>query len=80
MTNLSNYLNDKDSETLLAKILFTTVMWVVAILFAIVMNFVIMYRGWGQSVQSWGWIIFLACCGGVVGGIKHIVVEAIKKI
>lgn len=80
MSNSFNYLSSEDSDAVLAKVLFTIVMWVVFILVAVIMHFVIMYQGWGQSVQSWGWIIFLACCGMVVGGIKHTVISALKKI
>ena len=62
-----------------AKLVFVALWAVFTIIFAIVMHFVVMIKGWGLSVQSWGWLIFLGICCVVLGVIKGKVINFIKE-
>jgi len=62
-----------------AKLVFVGLWAVFTIIFAIVMHFVIMIKGWGLSVQSGGWLIFLMICCVITGVIKGKVINFIKE-
>ena len=69
----------KNPEEQLPKIIFAISFFVLYLLVVVITHFVIMYKGWGLSVQSWGWMIFLWLTAGLVGGIKQTIHSAINK-
>ena len=62
-----------------AKAMFACAYGLFLFVFAIIMHFVIMYKGWGLSVKSWGWCIFLWIVSGIVTSIKDSIVKFIKS-
>jgi hypothetical protein len=50
------------------------------IFFAAIIQFVIMYKGWGQSVKSWCWMLFLWALIGINCSIKDYIIKKIKKL
>jgi hypothetical protein len=67
-------------EQEIPKIIFATCAFVFYLLVVFIMYFVIMYKGWGLSVQSWGWMIFLWLINLIVGGISQVAKTAVKKV
>jgi len=47
---------------------------------ALITHFVVMYKGWGLSVQSWTWMIFLWISMGIVTCVKDKLIKLIKEV
>jgi hypothetical protein len=72
------YYSGTESET--AKVILGVVLFLFSIVFIVVMHFVIFYKGWGLSVVSWPWLIFLWIMAGIVNMVKDWAHKAVKKI
>lgn len=71
---------DEQAETFMAKVLLGWTMMAVLGIATVVYYFVVMYKGYGQSVQSWGWFIFIYLTMSVILVVKEFIIEFVKKI
>jgi len=46
----------------------------------LITHFVVMYKGWGLSVQSWPWMIFLWLSAAIVTCVKDKLIKLIKEV
>ena len=72
-------MSNKFDEAAEVKAVFMALWVLVTIIVAIIMHFVIMYKGWGLTVQSWGWLISLWLCATCVTVTQNKIVNFIKK-
>ena len=68
------------STAIMPKLAFITISSVLVAFIGVVMHFVIMYNGWGLSVKSWCWMLFLWALIGINCSIKDYIVKKIKQL
>ena len=71
--------NDTDEE-LAQKGIFLVCISFLTIIWCFASYFIVLIKGWGLEVQSWGWMFFIWFVLIAVGVLKDIAIKIIKKI